>query len=75
MANNEKEHAHNILVALENFIKGQSDFGLDLVAIGAGPSENLCENEREMDDGEDDEEEENVVGQIKHMIIGATICM
>ncbi|KAI5328647.1 hypothetical protein L3X38_028044 [Prunus dulcis] len=73
MANNEKEHAHKILVALEHFIEGQSDFGLDLVAVEAGPSENHCENERERDDGEDDEEEENVVGQIKHMIAGATI--
>lgn len=42
-------------------MEGQSDLGLDLVAIEPGPSENLDENEGERDDGEDEEEEENVV--------------
>lgn len=59
--NDEEEHAHDVFVALEHLVEGETNFGLDLVRIEEGETLEFEEYERERDEGEDEKEEENVV--------------
>lgn len=58
---NEEEHEHDVFVAFEDFVLGESHFGLNLVPVERGESFDLEEHDRERYEGEDEEEEEDVV--------------
>lgn len=57
----EKEEAHDVLVAAKHFGQSQPGLGLNLVAVETDHARDLHEDERERDDGEDEEEKKNGV--------------
>ena len=50
--NDEEEHSHNILVAIDYLRNRQANLRLNLVLVKTKGSKNLDDNERYRDDGE-----------------------